>query len=417
MKRKIQNLLIVFYFPFFFVSIEIAKSFNIESLIVISNLPLLFYLLLNIKSLKQRFSVVKKDYLFIFITLYLFLQIYSTFNIDSVYLASANTITLFSVLFFSFSFYKDSTEEFEKKIIYLALSLIIAFFLVILPLVFVGNFTIGNHYQLLFDASKTGGIKIPFLKTTLDAPNLSAITFLITLYILLNKKKIQFFNANYLFVIIIFVVSLAEILLINRRGPMFGAFFAVFLIFSPKIFVFILPFLLFLPFYWDTVLKLLIPVIYNSPISNLIVNKDYTNLVEAGFRSYVWEVAGGLFTNPSFSFSYLFGFGYLQEFQKLGGYGHAHNGFMELFLLSGFTSFLLLIFISGITITRSYNILKSKLFSISKLLVLIFFYLLYVSTTESIFFNNFFSYNLYLILLILINISYYRYFKLSQKNI
>jgi hypothetical protein len=414
MIRKIQNLLIFFYFPFFFVSVEIAKRFNIESLIVLSNLPLLFYLLLNIKKLKQRLSPFKKDFLFFFIILYLFLQVYSTFNIDSVYLASANTITLLSVFFFSFSFYNDSANEFEEKIIYLTLSIIFAFILVILPLLYFGNFTIGHHYQLLFDANKTGGMKIPFLKTTLDAPNLSSITFLITLFILLNKKKIHFFNANYLIVVIIFILSLAEILLINRRGPMFGTFLTVFFIFSPKIFVFILPFLIFIPFYWDSVLKFLLPVIYNSPLSNIIVNKDYTNLVEAGFRSYVWEVAGGLFTKPSFSFSYLFGYGYLPEFQKLGGYGHAHNGFLELFLLSGFSSLLILIFISGVTIIRSYYILRSKEFNISKLLTLIFFFLLYISSSESIFFNNFFSNNLYLILLILINISYYHYFKVKN---
>ncbi len=413
MIQKIQNFLILIYFPFFFICIEISKLYGIESLIVLSNLPLLLYLLINLKSKKAKFPIIRNDFLIILISFYLLLQFFATLKNDSIYLALANIITFISIYFFSISFYKISDfMSFEEKMKYLYISIIFAFVLVISPLLLKGSFVIGSHYKLLFDASKIGGQKLPFLKTTLDAPNLAAIVFLLSFYLILNKNK--GLKINIIFLIFSFILSLTELLLINRRGPMFGAFISIFFLLVPRVFVSIVPILLFIPFYWDSILKILVPLFYNSPITNLIANKDYSNLVEAGYRSYVWEVVGRLFLNPSFSSSYMFGYGKLPELEKLGGYGHAHNGFLQLFLLSGIIAPVVLLLIVAITLFRSFYILKIGGSSFSKLLPLVFFYLFFVSATESIFLNNFFSNNLFLIILFLINISYYHNIKLKQ---
>jgi hypothetical protein len=239
----------------------------------------------------------------IIILFYLFYFLISSFN-QGVF---TRGITLFFIFFFHIiflSFYIFHNSDL-KDIKYTVFSmLLLTVFVVFIPhLSITGSLKFGAFYNILSTKLLT--------KTTIEAPLIVALLFLLASFDLIFNKKYTALNIGSI------VFSVLVLLLFNRRGFIFSSAFAlgVYYLFNKIKFFnlfYALTIIMFLPIYWDSVAFIVDDVAGSFLFSSIIVRHDNAELLTANGRSVGWNHILNLFytASPNYFFGY---FGHIPQ--------------------------------------------------------------------------------------------------------
>jgi hypothetical protein len=301
--------------------------------------------------------------------------------------------------------------DYLVKQLYLGLS--ITFLIVtFIPNNLYGDFSLGGHYNL---GGPKSDIIMPFIVTTVDSPLLSSIIFIFSILIILNNKKLKgsWMRPKYkVFVIILLILSLLELLLINRRGPIFAALLTIStVVLFNKIRIvklyYILPIFVIAPLFWEVIASWLYKILSSDLGSSLITKTDPENIETATGRVYTWNIVLDYMINFKWNIQYLFGVGQLPELEMLDDYGHAHNTIMELLIQVGLVGTTIIYTLIIRSIRHFFYLVKINNNFSYHLLFSIILYFMFLSIGESLLSSGYFSHLLFISILVIFNHIYY----------
>jgi len=378
MDLSISRILLITYFPLFFLGIEFSNRLGqtwIKGFFLIPSIIYAFSALLRHYKNISQFSIIFYGLLFIQIlySVLCFPHKYSFFS--SIFISF---LLIGHTMFFYFipknHFYSNNSHIIAHD---LFKSLFICFFMTsILPLFILQDISI---YQELGGAYNTKDVW--FYMTTLNAPFIASLVMIFSTYLIINFRK----NGNYLFYIFSFFLSFSCLLLYSRRGPIFAAILVAVLLlkekwmYKIKFWHFLLLFLA--PFYWDFLSSLLIASTQNDFINIFVARNDPETYLSATGRTFIW-IKSIQFLVSDFSSSHLFGYGEMPNFLLTNSsLNHAHNAIFQLFFESGLLAVFSFLFIYYLFIKRIKKILD---FHLVKILFALIIYWNIISMAEPI---------------------------------
>jgi hypothetical protein len=194
-----------------------------------------------------------------------------------------------------------------------------------------GSLKLGAFYNLMSPKLVT--------TTTVEAPLIAGILFLLSAFDF-------FFNKNFSFINVVSIVfSFLILLLFSRRGFIFSSvisllLYYLYLVNRSKYLIYTVFLLLFLPMFWDVLSVFVVSFFKIDLFSDLIARSNSDELVSATGRMYTWNNILDLFF--SFKSKFIFGIkGGPPESLFLisdegNRYNQAHNTFLQMFLEGGY---------------------------------------------------------------------------------
>lgn len=301
--------------------------------------------------------------------------------------------------------------DYLVKQLYLGLS--ITFLIVtFIPNNIYGDFSLGGHYNL---GGPNSDIIMPFIVTTVDSPLLTSIIFIFSVLIIfnINKLKGSWVKPKYIGIVItILILSFLELLLINRRGPIFAALLTILTIglFNKtkivKLYYF-LPIFVIAPLFWEVIGSWIYKILSSDLGNSLITKTDPENIETATGRVYTWNIVMDYMVNFKWNFQYLFGVGQLPEIEMLDDYGHAHNTMMELLIQVGLVGTTIIYMLIIRSMRHFLYLIKINNNFSYHLLFSIILYFMFLSIGESLLSSGYFSHLLFISILVIFNQIYY----------
>ena len=113
---------------------------------------------------------------------------------------------------------------------------------------------------------------------------------------------------------------------------------------------------------------------------------------------------------------YLLGVGNLRQLEILGPYGHAHNTIMELIIQAGLIGTVIIYFLTYRSIKQYYKLISTNNKISYHLLFSIILFFIFLSPTESLFMEAYFSHLLFISALVIFEVVYYTNSKSEMTN-
>jgi len=297
-----------------------------------------------------------------------------------------NCVFLLSIIFFQIvisSLVVNKVNLMELKYLIGSLFLVTLFAVFLPTYSIVQSLKLGSFYNF--------SDKSLITTTTLDAPLIASLLFILAVYDMVFNKKRSFLN------IVSLVFSCFVLLLFSRRGFIFSAGIAIgFCYLYKKLnkswIIYTLLLFLFLPMFWNTIASVLLSFSDSKVFSSIIARNDSESISDATGRLTTWTNVLDIFFK--FSSKHMLGIHgkipddlFIQIEGEKNTYSHAHNTFLNLFLEGGYVIDALFILLL-ITCFRTYNKARKLYKGEDNFYFIILIFLLNLAATESLIRNN-----------------------------
>jgi len=313
---------------------------------------------------------------------------------------------LIDAIFFYYSLPASlPATQVRKRFNYLFFGFLFSFFLVgIYPSLLVGKFYFGSLYNLTYSYN------VPFIRTTIDPPIVSALVIVGAFSHLNFRNNIKRNIISYLPQIFWLAIGILYIFLISRRGPIATMVIAVIILIINKYrlvrwgSLFILPILIMPFFFWELIFRTLQDFGILEEIVKLFAGRkhgDIDSYFTATGRMKTWMQV--FLVWDDFSFNHIFyGFDTLDAyFKERKIWGHFHNAFMQLFYDNGLASVVVVVLLLWKNFSNLLSLSKRILSFESKFLWGIFINIYFLTIAESLFSGLFFVHLLFIATLVL----------------
>lgn len=366
------------YFVFLLLLIKLVITSQNYVIFLAGLLPVALLSLVKFANIKNYRSELLKaaTLIVLFICIYYFLANYNLKQTQK----AINYVIVF-ILFISSAFLILRNKALFDVVHIRNAFLFISIFIVFIPhFLITGNVQFGSFYNLIDESLIT--------TTTIEAPLIISVLFLLSMFDAIYNKKWTFVN------IFSITFSLFILMVFSRRGFIFSSIFSLFFYHvcfkvKKKFLIYLTFLMLFLPMFWEIISVYLVMLFKTDLITSIVQRNDVNEIADATGRALAWSNILNIF----FTFDYKYFFGYpggppeslFIEVQGEAGdrYSHAHNTFLQLFLEGGY--FICIVFIIMlITAFKNYNKVRTLNSSSHNFYFLLLVFLFSLSATETL---------------------------------